>query len=53
MTNSALIMMLSAEIFISSAMIYFFVRVLTTPPKQENDSYSGNDDIPASQRQKE
>ena len=53
METSALIMMLTAESLIAAATIYFFVRVLRTPPKPEEDSYSGNDDIPASKRQKQ
>ncbi|NKI28093.1 hypothetical protein HCG49_16135 [Arenibacter sp. 6A1] len=51
MNSSALIIMLLAQgtmIFLAG---YFFYRVLTTPPKQEPDSYSENDDV--ANRQKE
>lgn len=45
MNTSALITMLSAQIIVISVTAYFFIRVLKTPPKQEPDSYSENDDI--------
>ncbi|MFV0306014.1 MAG: hypothetical protein ACK5IC_11110 [Moheibacter sp.] len=45
MNTSALITMLSAQIIVISVTVYFFIRVLKTPPKQEPDSYSENDDI--------
>lgn len=44
MTNSALIMMLSTQIVVSVITIYFFIRMLTTKPKPEPDSFSENDD---------
>lgn len=43
MNTSALIMLLSTEIIVSAITIYFFWKVLTTKPKDEPDSYSGND----------
>ncbi len=51
MNSSALtVMIISQGVFVLVA-LYFFYRVLTTPPKQEPDSYSENDDIV--ERQKE
>lgn len=45
MNSSALtIMILAQGIFVFFAG-YFFYKVLTTPPKQEPDSYSENDDL--------
>jgi hypothetical protein len=46
MNKVALILWLSTIITITSVMIYFFVKVLTSKPKQEPDSYSENDDLP-------
>ncbi|SHJ25908.1 hypothetical protein SAMN04487911_11527 [Arenibacter nanhaiticus] len=51
MNSSALIIMLLAQGTMISLAGYFFYRVLTTPPKQEPDSYYENDDI--ENRQKE
>lgn len=45
MNTSALIMMLVTEIAITAITIYFFYRVLKTPPKPEPDSYENNDDV--------
>lgn len=44
MNTSALIMMLVTEITITAITIYFFGKVLKTPPKSEPDSFSENDD---------
>ena len=44
MNTSALIMMLVTEITIICITIYFFVKVLKTPPKNETDSYTENDE---------
>lgn len=44
MNTSALITMLIAQGIVVSFASYFFYKVLTTPPKQEPDSYSENDD---------
>jgi hypothetical protein len=45
MSTSALIMLLVADITIAGITVYFFMKVLRTPPKPEPDSYSGNDDV--------
>ncbi len=44
MNNSALFLMISTEVIIAFVTVYFFWRVLKTPPKPEPDSFS-NDDI--------
>lgn len=46
MNTSALITMILAQGIIISLTAYFFYKVLTTPPKDEPDSYSENDDEP-------
>jgi len=46
MSNSALTMMLSAEIAVTVMTLYFFWKVVTTPPKAEPDSFVENDDEP-------
>jgi hypothetical protein len=43
MNTSALILMFAAEGIIAAITIYFFIRVLNTPPRAEPDSYTGND----------
>ena len=43
MNTSALILMLSSVITVTGFTLYFFYRVLTTPPKSEPDSYFEND----------
>lgn len=45
MNTSALIVMLLAQGVMVCLAGYFFYRVLTTPPKQEPDSFSENDDV--------
>jgi hypothetical protein len=45
MNTSALITMILSQGIVIVVTIYFFVRVLKTPPKQEPDSYEDNDDI--------
>jgi len=44
MNSSALIMMLTTEIAVTVITIYFFIKILRTPPKQEPDSFTDNDD---------
>jgi hypothetical protein len=44
MNASALIIMLTTMIMVTGLTLYFFFRVLTTPPKPEPDSYLDNDD---------
>ena len=41
--------MLGTMLLVTGLMIYFFVRVLNTPPKPEPDSYLDNDDEPERQ----
>lgn len=50
MTTSALIMMILVQVTVTIITGYFFFKVLRTPPKQEPDSYSENDDIPETER---
>ncbi len=45
MNLAAIITMLVAQGIVVSLAVYFFYKVLTTPPKQEPDSYSENDDV--------
>jgi hypothetical protein len=44
MNSEALTLMLLAVCTVTAFTAYFFFRVLTTKPKREPDSYSGNDD---------
>lgn len=44
MNSTALTMMLVTEITVTCITVYFFYRVLKTPPKAEPDSYTDNDD---------
>lgn len=46
MNTSALITMILAQGLVIGVALYFFYKVLTTPPKSEPDSYSENDDEP-------
>jgi hypothetical protein len=46
MNTSALITMILAQGLVIGVALYFFYKVLTTPPKAEPDSYSENDDEP-------
>ncbi len=43
MNSSALIMMLTTEIAVTIITVYFFIKILKTPPKQEPDSFSDNE----------
>lgn len=45
MNSTALTMMLVTEIAVTLITIYYFVKVLRTPPKQEPDSFEENDDV--------
>ena len=45
MNNSALLLMISSEVIITSVTIYFFWRVLKTPKNPEPDSFTENDDV--------
>lgn len=44
MNTSALLTMIITQGLVIIITGYFFYKVLTTPPKQEPDSYSENDD---------
>lgn len=44
MNTSALITMIATEVIITAVTFYFFWRVLKTPPRPEEDSYSENDE---------
>lgn len=46
MNTSALTIMLLTELTITAFTVYFFWKVVKTPPKAEPDSYTGNDDAP-------
>lgn len=46
MNPTALLMMVSTILVVTAVTGYFFVRVLTVPPKPEPDSYAENDDEP-------
>lgn len=45
MNTSALITMVLTQGLVICFTLYFFKLVLTTPPKQEPDSYEDNDDV--------
>jgi len=45
MKTAALITMILTLGIVTIITLYFFYRVLTTPPKEEPDSYSENDDV--------
>ncbi len=45
MNTSALILMLFTILGVTGMLVYFIVRVLTTPPNPEPDSYLENDAV--------
>lgn len=45
MNTAAIITMVCAQGTVIGFAAYFFFKVLNTPPKQEPDSYSENDDV--------
>lgn len=45
MNTTAIITMVCAQGIVIAFASYFFYKVLTTPPRQEPDSYSDNDDV--------
>lgn len=45
MNTSALITMILAQGIVILVAVYFFIRVMRTPPKPEPDSYEDNDDV--------
>lgn len=52
MNTSALILMLFTTLGVTGMLVYFIVRVLTTPPNPEPDSYLENDDVEKESYQK-
>lgn len=46
MTTSALIMMILVQVSVTVITIYFFVKVLKAPKREEPDSFVENDDEP-------
>lgn len=46
MNTSAIILMVAVQLSVTCCVVYFFYRVLTTPPRPEPDSYADNDDVP-------
>lgn len=44
MNTPALLMMVTVEVIVTLLTGWFFYKVLTTKPKPEPDSFSGNDD---------
>ncbi|WP_190277451.1 hypothetical protein [Adhaeribacter rhizoryzae] len=46
MNTLALSVMLFTMISVTVVTIYFFIKVLNTPPRPEPDSFSENDDVP-------
>ena len=46
MTTGALLFMIITEVLVTGLMLFFFIKVLTTKPRREPDSYSQNDEIP-------
>jgi hypothetical protein len=45
MNTSALIMMIGTQVIVTFVTVYFFMKVLKTPPKPEPDSFLDNDDV--------
>ena len=45
MSSSALIMMIATVSVVTLVTAYFFYPVLKTPPREEPDSFSENDDV--------
>ena len=46
MNTSAIILMAITQFTVIAFTIYFFKKVMTTPPQPEPDSYTENDDDP-------
>lgn len=44
MTTSAIIMMVFVQVSVTIITIYFFLKVLRTPKREEPDSFVDNDD---------
>lgn len=39
MSNEALVLMISTGSVVTIVTLYFFIKILRTPPKEEDDSY--------------
>ncbi|WP_242923330.1 hypothetical protein [Pontibacter liquoris] len=50
MNTSALMVMVLTITLVTGLTIFFFTKVLSTPPKPEPDSYLDNDDEPDRQQ---
>jgi hypothetical protein len=46
MSPIALAVMLTAWVTVTAFTLYFFWKVVNTPPRAEPDSYAANDDAP-------
>lgn len=46
MTTSAIIMMVTVQLSVTAITIYFFIKVLKAPKREEPDSYIENDEDP-------
>lgn len=46
MNTSALILMVVTQVTVTAFTVYFFWKVLKTPPRPEPDSFEENDDEP-------
>ena len=46
METGSLVTMIIVQTAVTVITGYFFYKVLRTPPKEEPDSYSENDDVP-------
>jgi hypothetical protein len=46
MDTSALILMVTVQATVTSVTLYFFIKVLRTPPRAEPDSFDENDEDP-------
>lgn len=44
MNSTALFLMVTVQVLVICVTGYFFYRVLTSPPRNEPDSYADNDD---------
>ena len=42
--DSALYLMISTQVLVTGVTLYFFFKVLRTPPRPEPDSYDYNDE---------
>ena len=45
MNTSAIFLMITTQVVVTAITVYFFIKVLKTPPNPEPDSYNENDDV--------